>query len=155
MKVGKEGIVGAIAALEAWALRDHAGMRAVETGYLELWRKRLDGRAGVTVAIEPDPTNNPLDRLKLSVDPNQARITAWELADALAAGDPPVIVRDHEVEHGFFYLDPCNLHPGEAEIVADRLLAELTNARARKKARVATAAGRKAARFERLLKWPD
>jgi L-seryl-tRNA(Ser) seleniumtransferase len=155
MKVGKEGIVGAIAALEAWARRDHAGVRASETGHLELWRMQLDGQPGVAVSVEPDPTNNPLDRLKLSVDPDQARITAWELADALAAGDPPVIVRDHEVEHGFFYLDPCNLHPGEAEIVADRLLAELANARARKKTRVATAAGRKAARFERLLRWPD
>ena len=155
MKVGKEGIVGAIAALEAWARRDHARVRASEVGHLELWRRRLDGQPGVTVSVEPDPTNNPLDRLKLSVDPGRARITAWELADALAAGDPPVIVRDHEVEHGFFYLDPCNLHPGEAEFVADRLLAELANARARKKARVATAAGRKAARFERLLKWPD
>ena len=36
---------------------------------------------------------------------------------------PPVIVRDHEVEQGFFQLDPCNLHPGEAPVVADRILA--------------------------------
>ena len=155
MKVGKEGIIGAIAVLEAWVRRDHAGVRTAEAGYLALWRNRLDGRPGVTAAVEPDPTNNPLDRLKVSVDPAQAHITAWELADALAAGDPPVIVRDHEVEHGFFYLDPCNLHPGEAEIVADRLLAELASARARGNARGETVAGRKAARFERLLRWPD
>lgn len=155
MKVGKEGIVGTIAALEAWGRRDHAGVRAAEADYLELWRKRLDGQPGVTVVIEPDPTNNPLDRMRLSVDPGQARITAWELADALAAGDPPVIVRDHEVEHGFFLMDPCNLHPGEAQIVADRLLAELAKARARNSPQVLTAAGRKAARFERLLRWPD
>lgn len=155
MKVGKEGIVGAIAALEAWGQRDHAGVRAVETAHLELWRKQLEGRPGVTVSIEPDPTNNPLDRLKVRVDPTQAGIAAWELADALAAGDPPVIVRDHEVEHGYFYLDPCNLQPGEAEIVANRLIAELAGARAAGRGRAATAAARKAMRFERLLKWPD
>jgi L-seryl-tRNA(Ser) seleniumtransferase len=38
MKVGKEGMVGTIAALEAWEKRDHALVRARETAYLELWR---------------------------------------------------------------------------------------------------------------------
>jgi D-glucosaminate-6-phosphate ammonia-lyase len=39
MKVGKEGIVGAIAALEQWQQRDHAAIRARERGYLTLWRE--------------------------------------------------------------------------------------------------------------------
>lgn len=39
-----------------------------------------------------------------------------------------MIVRDHEVEHGHFSLDPCNLHRGEAEVVADRIVAELLGA---------------------------
>ena len=155
MKVGKEGMVGTIAALEAWEKRDHAAVRATETGHLMLWRKHLSGRPGVTVIIEPDPTHNPLDRLKVAVDPEGARITAWGLADALAAGDPPVIVRDHEVEHGFFCLDPCNLHPGEAEIVAERVVDELEQARSRDRAPIYSASERKARRFERLLSWPD
>ena len=80
--------------------------------------------------IEPDPTDNPLDRLRVTIDPQEAHITAWDLADALARGAPPIIVRDHEVEHGYFYLDPCNLHPGEEKIVASRLDEELSKARA-------------------------
>ena len=72
-----------------------------------------------------------------------------------SAGDPPVIVRDHEVEHGFFYLDPCNLHPGEAEIVADRVVKELERARKRSQVQTISAAERQARRFERLLRWPD
>ena len=155
MKVGKEGIVGAMAALDAWEKRDHAGIRARETGYLTLWLARLQGIAGVTACLEPDPTRNPLDRLRLAVDPERAGITAWDLADALAAGDPPVIVRDHEVEHGFFYLDPCNLHPGEAEIVAERITQELARAKAQPTRPVSSAAERKARRFQRLLAWPD
>ncbi len=155
MKVGKEGMVGTIAALEAWEKRDHAAVRGTETGHLMLWREHLSGRPGVTVIIEPDPTHNPLDRLKVAVDPEGARITAWGLADALAAGDPPVIVRDHEVEHGFFCLDPCNLHPGEAEIVAERVVDELEQARSRDRAPTYSASERKARRFERLLSWPD
>jgi D-glucosaminate-6-phosphate ammonia-lyase len=74
--------------------------------------------------------------------------SAW--AFALAAGDPPVMVRNHETERGRFFLDPCNLHPGEAEVVARRL--------------VETIRGSNEARFEtgdrnggvaRLLRWPD
>jgi len=155
MKVGKEGMVGTIAALEAWAKRDHAAVRAVETAHLRLWQARFGGQPGLVVSVEPDPTNNPLDRLKVAVDPEVAKTTAWELADALAAGDPPILVRDHEVEHGFFYLDPCNLHPGEAAIVADRMIQELAKAQRHAKPNATAAAERKARRFERLLTWPD
>jgi L-seryl-tRNA(Ser) seleniumtransferase len=112
MKMGKESIVGAMAALEAWEKRDHAGARARETGHLKLWHERLSGRPGVRAEIRPDPTDNPLDRIHLHIDPAEAKLTAWELADRLLRGEPPVVVRDHEVEHGFFELDPCNLHPG-------------------------------------------
>ncbi|MBI1776193.1 MAG: aminotransferase class V-fold PLP-dependent enzyme [Proteobacteria bacterium] len=155
MKVGKEGIAGTIAALEAWAVRDHAGVRKIEAGYLQLWVKRFQGLPGIEARIIPDPTNNPLDRLMLKIDPEMARITAWELADALASGDPPVIVRDHEVEHGFFQMDPCNLHQGEAEIVADRVVAELKRAATRNRAEPASIVERKKRRFQRLLAWPD
>ena len=47
--------------------------------------------------------------------------TARRLADALAAGDPPVMVRDYQTDLGHVDLDPCNLHPGEAETVAAQL----------------------------------
>ncbi|MFM8992372.1 MAG: aminotransferase class V-fold PLP-dependent enzyme [Alphaproteobacteria bacterium] len=155
MKVGKESIVATIAALEAWERRDHEAVRRAERGHLDLWMKRFAGVAGIRATIIPDPTHNPLDRLMLEVDPEVARITAWDLADALGAGDPPVIVRDHEVEQGFFQLDPCNLHPGEAPVVADRILAELEAARRRNAPSGRTVAERRAARFERLLRWPD
>ncbi|WP_434714547.1 aminotransferase class V-fold PLP-dependent enzyme (plasmid) [Rhizobium sp. YTUHZ045] len=155
MKVGKESIFGVMAALEAWERRDHAGIRERETGYLNLWKKTLDGRPGVTPLIEPDPTNNPLDRLRLIVDPEEAHITAWDLADALAKGSPPIIVRDHEVEHRYFYLDPCNLHPGQEVIVANRLAEELDKARASNEVIATPIENRSRHRFDGLLCWPD
>ncbi|RUM00642.1 aminotransferase class V-fold PLP-dependent enzyme [Rhizobium chutanense] len=155
MKVGKESIFGVMAALEAWESRDHAGIRERETGSLNLWKKTLDGRPGVTALIEPDPTNNPLDRLRLIVDPEQAHITAWDLADALARGNPPIIVRDHEVEHRYFYLDPCNLHPGQETIVAERLAEELDKARASNEIIATPIENRSRHRFDAVLRWPD
>jgi L-seryl-tRNA(Ser) seleniumtransferase len=155
MKVGKESIFGVMAALEAWEKRDHAGIRERETSYLNLWKQTLDGRPGVTALIEPDPTSNPLDRLRLIVDAEEAHITAWDLADALGRGSPPIIVRDHEVEHHYFYLDPCNLHPGQEKIVASRLAEELDKARASNEIIATPIENRSKRRFEGVLKWPD
>jgi L-seryl-tRNA(Ser) seleniumtransferase len=130
MKVGKESIIGVMAALNAWKQRDHDGIRARERAALDLWLAALADRAGVTARIIPDPTGNPLDRVQVLIDPALARISAWDLAMALASGARPVIVRDEAIEHGQFCLDPCNLHPGDAEIVAQRLIEELCKAAA-------------------------
>ena len=155
MKVGKEGIAGTIAALEAWERRDHAGVRARETAALHRWRDALQGRPGVIAIIVPDPTDNPLDRLQVWIDLEGARITAWDLADRLGGGAPPVIVRDHEIELGFFLMDPCNLHPGEAELVAGRLREELDRARASNTVIATPIAERGLRRTQALMSWPD
>jgi uncharacterized pyridoxal phosphate-dependent enzyme len=152
MKVGKEGIAGTIAALDAWGKRDHAAVRARETGYLELWRMRFAAVPGLKPSIVPDPTGNPLDRLKLRVVEAEAGTTACALAVALAASEPPVIVRDHEVEHGYFYLDPCNLHPGEAELVANQVVSIAAAIRGKPAPDVQTLHRKQ---VEGLLRWPD
>ena len=155
MKIGKEGIAGVIAALEAWKVRDHDGIRAREQKALDLWLETLTGRTGVTATIVPDPTDNPLDRLKVAIDPELAWITAWDLASALARGDRPVIVRDHEAEHGHFFLDPCNLHPDEESIVAERLLEELERAQRSNEVIFTPLNERWLAQEAAILKWLD
>jgi D-glucosaminate-6-phosphate ammonia-lyase len=158
MKVGKEGIVGAMAALEQWQARDHAALRAREHAYLTLWRDTLNGRAGVRAELDADPTGNPLERLKLQIDPHKARTTAWDLADALAhppAGAAAVIVRDHEAEQHFFFVDPCNLHPGEEQVVLARLVAELERAQAAPEPLVTPFHQRDARRLAGRRNWPD
>lgn len=149
MKVGKESVAGVIAALVAWEKRDHEGIREREKAALRLWQDTLAPLPGIAATIVPDPTDNPLDRLQVDVLP-ESGFTASGLAAALAAGDPPVIVRDHETQRGHFFLDPCNLHPGEADIVAGRLLATIKASN--------TARFREADRGnmrEKLLRWPD
>jgi len=148
MKVGKETIAGVIAALDAWSVRDHAGIRANEQAALELWQNALAGRSGIEARITPDPTGNPLDRLEIRVLPASG-FTAYGLASILGAGTPPIMVRGHQVEQGLFWLDPCNLHPGEADIVATRL-GEILDA-----PRPVNAMAVPAKSSAGLLKWPD
>ena len=122
MKVGKESIAGVMAALQAWDKRDHAGVRAGEDAALKRWRECLQGFDAVDCQLVADPTGNPLQRLRVRPRGGSGW-TARRLADALAAGDPPVMVRDTQTDLGHIELDPCNLHPGEAEMVARQLAA--------------------------------
>ena len=128
MKVGKEGIAGAIVALEAWEKTDHAARRRDEQWRLDAWMSALADRPGVVAAIVADPTGNPVERLSVRIRPEEARTTAWDLAATLAAGNPTVVVRAEALEHGFFELDPCNLDAEEARIAGDRLTGALESA---------------------------
>lgn len=153
MKVGKEGIVGTIAALEAWAKRDHAAHRQAEEACVALWMNWLRDVKGLRVELSPDPTGNPITRLRVTIDP-AAGTCAWSLADALAEGVPHVMVRDDQIAHGCFELDPCNLTKSEAEEVAKRIISELSRAQAEPRTLTSFeewSARRNAAR----LAWPD
>ncbi len=118
MKIGKESIAGAIAALRQWQTRDHAGIRAEERRALELWVAALKPIAGINPVIVPDPTANPLERLQVNIDAAKLGASPATVARALGEQDPAIIVRNHETELGYFQLDPCNLKPGQAEMVA-------------------------------------
>ena len=148
MKVGKESIIGLIAALEAWEVRDHAGIKAQETAIIELWRNTLSGIKGIDIRVSPDSTDNPVDRLEVRVRP-ESGFTAYGLVSTLAASEPPIMVRGHQAEQGRFWMDPCNLHPGEAEIVGRRLV-EILNS-----SRPAGAMAAPAKSTAGTLKWPD
>jgi L-seryl-tRNA(Ser) seleniumtransferase len=90
----------------------------------------------------------------VAVAPQLARISAWDLADALAGGDVAVMVRDHEVEDGAFHLDPCNLHAGQDQIVARRLVEELERAAATPRP-VTPLEQRRQRQADAVLRWPD
>jgi L-seryl-tRNA(Ser) seleniumtransferase len=155
MKVGKESICGTIAALQTWKERDHHAIRVHENEALQFWCQGLQGCAGVAVTIEADPTGNPLDRCKIQIDPEMARISAWDLSKALASGKPSVIVRDHLAEKGYFYLDPCNLHEGQQQVVLRRILEELDIARNASSPIVTPFSQYLMQRQQAILNWPD
>ncbi len=120
MKVGKETIAGVMAALQAWQERDAKAIRAREDAALDLWQATLQNCDGVHCVRIDDPTGNPLQRLRLHVLPASGW-SARTLADALAQADPSIRVRDYQTDLGYFDLDPCNLHAGDAPQVARQL----------------------------------
>jgi len=121
MKIGKESIFGTIEALREWEKRDHETIRAQEKEVLEHWLNAISGFSGVLVRIVPDPTGNPLERLQVEIDEATFGANAAAVARALSELEPAIIVRNHEVELGYFQLDPCNLKPGQEETVQEAL----------------------------------
>lgn len=121
MKVGKEGVLGAIVALEEWDKRDARAIAEAERERVEYALTRLAQIAGLYPERSPDPTGNPIVRLKVSVDPGKAGLSAFDLSQALAEATPPIQVRGHHVDRGYFFLDPCNLRHGEMEKVCDTI----------------------------------
>ncbi len=118
MKIGKESIAGTIAAIDQWLERPHEAIRRKERETLEAWSAALEGIDGVTARIVPDPTGNPIERLQVDIDAAQLGLTAAAAARILSEQDPAIMVRSHEVDLGYFQLDPCNLIPGQDALVA-------------------------------------
>lgn len=128
MKVGKEGIVGALAALDAWKRRDHEGIRRTEDQRVKTWMEMID-RPGVHLQPSPDPTGNPITRLRVIVDATAVGCAAWDIARELMKCEPAIAVRTDGVDLGFFELDPCNLSDDEAVLTGDRILETIDAAR--------------------------
>jgi D-glucosaminate-6-phosphate ammonia-lyase len=129
MKAGKEAIVGAVAALEAWGSRDHAAEAAREAAIVDRWIVALSGLPGVTASRHKDWTGNPITRAKLKLAP-EAGLYAWELAERAMAGNPAVALRGDLSMHHLIFLDPCNVTADEAVQVSDRIRAICDQARA-------------------------
>ncbi|MCB2137289.1 MAG: aminotransferase class V-fold PLP-dependent enzyme [Rhodobacteraceae bacterium] len=120
MKAGKEAIVGAVAALEAWGRRDHAAEAVREAAIVDRWIADLAGLPGVTARRHGDWTGNPVTRVRLKLSP-EAGLHAWELASRAMAGNPAIALRDDLSMHQLIFLDPCNVTAQEAPLVSARI----------------------------------
>jgi D-glucosaminate-6-phosphate ammonia-lyase len=158
MKIGKEGIAGAMVALDSWAEGVQQMGYANSARHIDYWRERLSGVPGVTVRVVDDAVNAGRALLRVEIDAAAANLPAAEATMRLAKRDRPVIVSDHDVVEGWFILNPYQLHPGEEVEVADALLEELSAAHA-ERVGAPGGDGRHVAtnftNFEAFLNWPD
>jgi len=120
MKAGKESVVGAIAALQRWENIDHRILHEQEYKSLKQIWKGLSKIRGLFLEEHADPTGNPITRLKVSIDRTESSLDIEELSKELHHGNPPIIVRDHFLNLGFFEIDPCNMKSGDPEVIVRR-----------------------------------
>ncbi len=124
MKIGKEQIVGALAAVEQWFAHDHAAER-------RLWRQRLD-----TVRDRLQPINAlrlDFDTLaggipRLRVDWSECRpgLTFAELQAALLSRRPRILIDDYGGTETSSMINPFALSDDDALLVAEALFEALS-----------------------------
>ena len=114
MKVGKEEILGLVAALRAYLARDHAADQA-------RWRTQLDSIAD-GLADQPGVRCKVLEgsipTLLIHVG---TRDRAIEIHQAMEAGEPRIGLAQYGLDDGALKINPHVLQPGEEAIVLARL----------------------------------
>ena len=118
MKVGKEELLGILAAVE-WSLaQDEAALLASYEAMVQLWLDGLANLPGVRVERGyPSEAGQPHGRAIVRPDPDCA-LTRSALVAALWARDPRIAVG--EIDADAIALNPQTVEPGEEELVLRR-----------------------------------
>lgn len=130
MKAGKEGVVGAIAALELWQSLDHESQCRETVRMVDAAAEKLADLTGLRLEKLPDVSGQPVVRLALHLDPAAAGLTAHALGTALAAGDPKFVIRTLHADRGYLLLDVRRLDGDDLDLVCGRIRDIITAAEA-------------------------
>lgn len=128
MKVGKEEIMGMLAATEMWYQRDHQAEWRLWESWLAVVAKGLGSVSGVsTEVLKPESLSNYAPRLAARWDGNRLGISGDEVYQLLLNGEPRIILAGSrgrfpkEMEESSVEVMPWMMTPGDAETVSQRL----------------------------------
>jgi D-glucosaminate-6-phosphate ammonia-lyase len=126
MKVGKEEVMGMLAAVEAWVKRDHAA----EQKQWQSWSEHIAARISKVPGIDTELVNNG-GQLRIAWDGARVGMTAAELHKALLDGNPRIITPPAGARaagaNDSLTLMTRTISPGDEEIVAQRLYTLFSN----------------------------
>jgi len=131
MKVGKEEVMGMLAAVEMWAKRDHKAEWNQWVAWMEHIAKRVSTIAGVTATVQGEPRglSNRSPGLSIRWDSAKLGITGTELAKILFTTEPRITVggaRGGGAESGIS-ITAYMMSPGDEKVAAERFHALLSN----------------------------
>jgi uncharacterized pyridoxal phosphate-dependent enzyme len=137
-KVGKEEIMGMLAAVRQWYKRDHQAEWKEWQSWLDVIANRVKSLPSVTTEIlQPEDLSNRSPQLRLHWNADALKITGKELEAQLDAGSPRILVGetigtrpDHMASS--MTIMPYMMAPGEAEIVANAIYEGLSKPRSYK-----------------------
>ncbi|MBZ0293512.1 MAG: aminotransferase class V-fold PLP-dependent enzyme [Anaerolineae bacterium] len=122
MKVGKEEMAGLLAAVECYLKIDQEARAQGDEAIVAQWNAALNQVHGLKAVRDfPNEAGQPLPWTLVTVDAAALGMTRDEIVQALAEGDPPVMVAPAG-EDGI-HLNPMTLQPGQEKIVLERFLA--------------------------------
>lgn len=123
-KVGREEMMGMLAAVEAWTKRDHAKEWQTWLSWIDYIAKRVMKLEGVsTQVVEPVELSNHSPVLHVYWDPNKYNITGEEVAEEFGRNKPRIAVGSEE-KNGLtgIAITTGQMQPGNEVVVADRIV---------------------------------
>jgi D-glucosaminate-6-phosphate ammonia-lyase len=128
MKVGKEEIMGMLAAAEMWYQRDHKAEWKVWESWLDVIARGVASVPGVsTEVLQPGSLSNYSPRLAIRWDGNRFGVSGEEVYQLLLNGKPRIILAAgrgrfrNGMEKSSVEVMPWMMKPGDAEIVTGSL----------------------------------
>lgn len=133
-KVGREEMMGMLAAVEAWQKRDHAAEWKTWLSWLDFIAKKLSTIEGINTSVfEPTALSNRSPVLTVSWDPLKFNITGDEMAEELGRNKPRVAIgSDNKSGSTSINITTGQMQPGNEKIVANRIYGVLSQTRAPK-----------------------
>jgi len=120
MKIGKEGIMGLLKALELYEKKDMVSIRKKEMEKLQYIQQQLTDIKGLQIELEKDSAGREIYRLKLTIDPEKAKLNCSQLIKGLEAGDISIRTRDHFSNLGIIEIDPRPLLEDDEVLIAEK-----------------------------------
>jgi D-glucosaminate-6-phosphate ammonia-lyase len=125
-KVGKEEMLGMLAAVESWVSRDHVEKMRIWHTYLETIAKKVSAVKGVTCKIEePKGLSNHSPSLVISWNPDSLNIYGTDVQESLATKQPRIAVHSDyldEAGNTAVSISSGQMQPGNDKVVADRIV---------------------------------
>jgi len=133
-KVGREEMIGMMAAVEAWKKRDHAAEWKTWLSYLNTISKKVTTIPGVTTSIfEPTELSNKSPVLNIMWDADKLNLTGEELAEITARTKPRIAIgSETKGNKTSVQITTGQMQPGNDKVVADRIFEILTEKRVAK-----------------------
>lgn len=134
-KVGREEMMGMLAAVEAWISLDHAEKWKRWMGYIDTINKAVSKIDGVTTEIkEPEGLDNKSPTLKISWDIDKLNISGEEVAEDLGRNKPRIALggggaRGYDSGATAITVTTGQMYPGEDKVVAQRIVEVLSRTR--------------------------
>jgi hypothetical protein len=123
-KVGREEMMGMLAAVEAWTKRDHKKEWEAWLAKLEYISKKVATLPGVTTRIfEPVELSNHSPVLYVNWEESRYNITGEEVAEVFGRSKPRIAVGSHR-ENGLtgINITTGQMQPGNEVVVAERIV---------------------------------
>jgi len=133
-KIGKEEIMGMLAAVEAWTMRNHEAEWNIWMERLNTIASKLKSLAGISTEIRmPTGLSNRAPSLRISWDPDHFKITGEEMAEETARRKPRIAIDAGSGEGTtFISIVPSQMRQEQVSIVVERLYGILTATRSPK-----------------------